>query len=69
MKVAESWRGKKITLVIEIKEPSAAGWIWENYMGERKDLGVFVECLRNGDAVEELNRFEDNCKCLEDDDE
>lgn len=42
-----------LTVRLEITDPEKAKWIWENHLGQHKELGVFITGISEGDMFTE----------------
>lgn len=44
---------RKLTLLVEVKQPEA-NWIWETHKTQEMFLGVVVKAIGEGDKIKEL---------------
>lgn len=57
-------KNRVLTLLIEIKNPDEAKWIWDSHsQGERN--GIVVNGICNGDMFEERDKLEEENNQLE----
>jgi len=38
-----------LTIQLEVLDVEKAKWIWENHMGDREDLGVYIKVIQDGE--------------------